>query len=74
MLTLFLSSTSFCVLLTPPVAAATRFYHNLDHLMSMFDFLRFATRAGVVLQDPAAIDWAVWFHDIIYDPRRYAEP
>lgn len=49
---------------------ATRIYHNLDHLMSMFDFLRFATRAGAVPQDPAAVDWAVWFHDIIHDPRR----
>lgn len=46
----------------------SRFYHNLDHLMSVFDFLRFATRAGVALHDPAAVDWAVWFHDIIHDP------
>jgi len=39
--------------------------------MSVFDFLRFATRAGVALHDPAAVDWAVWFHDIIHDPHRY---
>jgi predicted metal-dependent HD superfamily phosphohydrolase len=50
--------------------AGTRHYHNLEHLMSVFDFVSFCTKAGVVLQDPAAIDWAVWFHDIIYDPRR----
>jgi predicted metal-dependent HD superfamily phosphohydrolase len=53
-------------------AAATRFYHNLEHVMSLFDFIQFATKAGMVLQDPAAVDWAVWFHDIIYDPRRCA--
>jgi predicted metal-dependent HD superfamily phosphohydrolase len=53
-------------------AAATRFFHNLEHIMSLFDFIQFATKAGMVLQDPAAVDWAVWFHDIIYDPRRCA--
>jgi hypothetical protein len=44
-------------------------YHNLEHVMSLFEFIRFATKAGVVLQDPAAVDWAVWFHDVVYDPR-----
>lgn len=38
--------------------------------MSVFDFIRFATKAGVVLQDAAAVDWAVWLHDVVYDPRR----
>jgi hypothetical protein len=52
------------------VAAATRFYHNLEHIMSVFDFICFAVKAGVVLQDPAAVDWAVWFHDAVYDPKR----
>lgn len=48
---------------------ASRVYHNLEHVMSLFEFIRFATKAGVVLQDPAAVDWAVWFHDVVYDPR-----
>jgi predicted metal-dependent HD superfamily phosphohydrolase len=38
--------------------------------MSVFDFICFAVKAGVVLQDPAAVDWAVWFHDAVYDPKR----
>lgn len=56
--------------LAPCVAAATRFYHNLEHIMSVFDFISFTVKAGVVLQDPAAVDWAVWFHDAVYDPKR----
>jgi hypothetical protein len=40
--------------------------------MAMFDFVRFATKAGVVLRDPAAVDWAIWLHDIVHNPGRCA--
>lgn len=73
------SEVFHCAMLASPnlrrvlyATAGTRSYHNLEHVMSVFDFVSFCTKAGVVLQDPAAIDWAVWFHDIIYDPRRCA--
>ncbi|KAF6260265.1 hypothetical protein COO60DRAFT_1700389 [Scenedesmus sp. NREL 46B-D3] len=49
-------------------SASNRHYHNLAHLMCMFDFIKRASKAGVTLVDPAAVDWAVWFHDIIYHP------
>jgi len=39
----------------------------LKHLMCMFDFIRKAIKAGYVLNDAAAVEWAVWFHDVIYD-------
>eukprot|EP00877_Chromochloris_zofingiensis_P011023 jgi/Chrzof1/6174/Cz17g14090.t1 len=45
-----------------------RHYHNLQHLLAMFDFLKKAGKAGYPVQNAAAIDWAVWLHDIIYDP------
>eukprot|EP00775_Hariotina_reticulata_P003133 gene3133-3411_t len=34
----------------------------------MFDFIRRAVKAGYTLQNPAALEWAVWLHDVIYDP------
>jgi predicted metal-dependent HD superfamily phosphohydrolase len=48
------------------VLQANRHYHNLAHLMCMFDFVKRASKAGVTLTDPAAVEWAVWFHDIVY--------
>lgn len=46
----------------------SRFYHNLDHIMAMLEFVSFSVRAGIVLQDPAAVEWAVWMHDLVYTP------
>lgn len=51
--------------LTPP---GNRYHHNLAHVMSMFDFIKRAAKAGLAITDAAAVDWAVWFHDIIHDP------
>ncbi len=44
-----------------------RHYHTLDHLVWLFDCLeRHADEVG----DPARLAFAVWYHDIVYDPRR----
>jgi hypothetical protein len=40
--------------------------------MRMFDFIRRAVKTGYTLQNPAALEWAVWLHDIIYDPKSSA--
>jgi hypothetical protein len=50
------------------VLQGNRHYHNLVHLVCMFDFVKRASKAGVTLTDPAAVEWAVWFHDIVYQP------
>jgi len=43
---------------------AHRHYHTLEHLGEMF---RVVARLPVV--DPRAVQLAVWFHDVVYDPR-----
>ena len=51
------------------VAAYTspeRHYHNLEHLSEMF---RVVGRLAPNVDDPAAAQLAIWFHDAVYDPR-----
>jgi predicted metal-dependent HD superfamily phosphohydrolase len=46
--------------------APERHYHNLEHLSDMF---RVAGKLAPSMDDPAALQLAVWFHDAVYDPR-----
>ncbi len=51
------------------VAAYTspeRFYHNLEHIGEMF---RVVERLSATIEDPNALQMAVWFHDAVYDSR-----
>ena len=44
-----------------------RFYHNLSHikaLLHLFESLKH------LIEDPKAIRFAIWFHDVIYDTKR----
>jgi predicted metal-dependent HD superfamily phosphohydrolase len=41
-----------------------RRYHTMDHLASMF------AEAEPFHPLPPALEWAIWFHDFVYDPRR----
>jgi predicted metal-dependent HD superfamily phosphohydrolase len=43
-----------------------RHYHNLGHLRDILDAVR--SLLGHV-HDPAAVQLAAWFHDVVYDPR-----
>ncbi len=43
-----------------------RHYHNLEHLAEM---LRVAGRLAAHTEDPVAVQLAIWFHDVVYDPR-----
>jgi predicted metal-dependent HD superfamily phosphohydrolase len=44
--------------------APCRRFHNLDHIT---DCLRWADELAPLLQDPDAVEMALWFHDAIYD-------
>jgi predicted metal-dependent HD superfamily phosphohydrolase len=54
-----------------PIAAAYgapgRHYHTLDHLAHCFAELDAAVAAGLT-HNPVALELAVWFHDLVYDP------
>lgn len=43
-----------------------RFYHNLDHLINCFDIIESVKNK---IENPSAVEFAVWFHDAIYNVR-----
>ncbi|WP_420628212.1 hypothetical protein [Candidatus Leptofilum sp.] len=44
-----------------------RFYHNLQHIEHALDV---ATQLQDLAGDFTAVQLAIWFHDVVYDPRR----
>ncbi|MAT95969.1 MAG: hypothetical protein CL608_02280 [Anaerolineaceae bacterium] len=44
-----------------------RFYHNLTHIQHTLDI---ADQLQEVAADFTAVQLALWFHDVVYDPRR----
>jgi predicted metal-dependent HD superfamily phosphohydrolase len=47
-------------------SAPERHYHNLEHLSEMF---RVIDRLSAIIEEPVALNLAVWFHDAVYDSR-----
>ncbi len=43
-----------------------RFYHNLEHVRAVLDT---AEKLKALADDYTAVQLAVWFHDVVYDPR-----
>jgi predicted metal-dependent HD superfamily phosphohydrolase len=48
--------------------AAPRVWHNWAHVEACLEQLALV-RAQC--RDPQAVEWALWFHDCVYDPRRH---
>ena len=44
-----------------------RRYHTLDHVGAC---LRLVAHASIDPDDRLAVEFAIWFHDVVYDPRR----
>ena len=44
-----------------------RAYHNLHHIAEM---LRLVLRFSDSIENPSVVQFAVWFHDVIYDTKR----
>ncbi|MEX2212514.1 MAG: hypothetical protein WD768_00205 [Phycisphaeraceae bacterium] len=44
-----------------------RAYHNADHLSACFDEFE---RSEYLAKQPFAVEWALWFHDAVYDPQQ----
>ena len=54
--------------LSDRLAEPWRVYHGADHVRaSLAEFDRVEYQARL----PNALQWAIWFHDAIYDPRRH---
>ncbi|KAI8466997.1 MAG: hypothetical protein J3K34DRAFT_524073 [Monoraphidium minutum] len=49
--------------------ARQRHYHNLDHIVDSLAFVGMCLQSGRKLEDQAAVEWALWFHDAVYDPK-----
>lgn len=45
-----------------------RHYHNRHHIFSL---LQLAQHYQSLVQDFNTMQWAIWFHDVIYDPKRH---
>jgi len=45
-----------------------RFYHNLAHIQHVLSHVRSCLAQA---RNPAALQLAAWFHDVVYDPRRH---
>jgi len=44
-----------------------RFFHNLDHIGWCFAELKTALASGVKVNNEAALRFAIWFHDYVYE-------
>jgi predicted metal-dependent HD superfamily phosphohydrolase len=53
--------------LTVLYRAADRHYHGLDHVEALLALWR---EHRALIDDPAAIEAAIWFHDAVYDSQR----
>lgn len=47
-----------------------RYYHNLNHIKSMFDYIESLNR-NYTEKELSILHKSIWFHDIVYNPRKH---
>jgi len=58
-------------LLDEGYSSSERHYHGWSHILHCIDELRrFEIHSGDVGFDAVAVETALWFHDVVYDPQR----
>ncbi len=60
-------SLSFLAELLTIYGERDRAYHNLDHIEHCLDEFE---QVGFLLRHSDAVEFALWYHDAVYDPRR----
>jgi len=63
----FSSLQSYWAELVRHYGATNRHYHNLNHLHQLFQL---CDEYNAKLEDATIVNWAIWYHDIIYNARR----
>ena len=63
------------LLLTPPFSPidhhsqTTTCMQTFEHVLEALAFVGMCIMSGQPPDDLAAVEWAIWFHDIVYDAR-----
>ena len=59
-------NTSIYSILLSTYTESQRYYHTVQHIV---ECLQLFHQIKHQLQDPIAVELAIWFHDVIYDPK-----
>ncbi|GBF88817.1 hypothetical protein Rsub_01718 [Raphidocelis subcapitata] len=46
-----------------------RHYHTMQHILEGLSFVGMCLLSGRSFEDQAAVEWAIWTHDLVYDAR-----
>lgn len=60
------SDSDLSTLLINAYSESQRHYHTVQHIVECIALL---SSIKTQLNDPVAVEWAIWFHDVVYNPR-----